>query len=71
MQGACFSFHLNKDTDLSQVFADLKNCVIRAAVVRCLQRDPSGSVSVTFRLMSTVTIPLLIFVHPRHRNSPS
>ena len=37
-----------KDAPLSQVFADFKNCGIRAAGVRCLQRSPNGFVSVTF-----------------------
>ena len=37
-----------KDTPLSQVFTDFKNCGIRAAGVRCLQRSPNGFVSVTF-----------------------
>ena len=37
-----------KDAPLSQVFTDFKNCGIRAAGVRCLQRGPIGFVSVTF-----------------------
>ena len=37
-----------KDTTLSQVFPDCKNCGIRAAGVRCLQRSPNGFASVTF-----------------------
>ena len=37
-----------KDTPLSQVFTDFKNCGIHAAGVRCLQRSPNGFVSVTF-----------------------
>ena len=45
---AHFSSLSDKDTSLSQVFADLKNCGIRAAAVRCLQRNPNGFLSVTF-----------------------
>ena len=37
-----------KDTPLSQVSTDFKNCGIRAAIVRCLHRSPNGFVPVTF-----------------------
>ena len=38
----------SKDLPTSAVFDDLKNCGIRAAGVRCLQRTPNGFVTVTF-----------------------
>ena len=39
---------LLQNTPLSQVYTDFKNCGIRAAGVRCLQRSPNGFVSVGF-----------------------
>ena len=62
----------DKDTSLSQVFADLKNCGIRAAAVRCLQRNPNGFVSVTFSTSEYRDLFLRksSFIR-RHRNSSS
>ena len=62
----------DKDTSLSQVFADLKNCDIRAAAVRCLQRNPYGFVSVTFSTSEYRDLFLRksSFIR-RHRNSSS
>ena len=62
----------DKDTSLSQVFADLKNCGIRAAAARCLQRNPNGFVSVTFSTSEyrDLFLPKSSFIR-RHRNSCS
>ena len=37
-----------KEVPTADIFADLKQCGIRAAGVRCLQRTPSGFVTITF-----------------------
>ena len=63
-----------KDTPLSQVFTDFKNCGIRAAGVRCLQRSPNGFVSVTFSTSEYRDCFLsqsLFISRPARRNSSS
>ena len=62
----------DKDTSLSQVFPEVKSCGIRAAAVRCLQRNPNGFVSVTFASSEYRDLFLRKFSFIcRHRNSSS
>ena len=53
----------NKDLPTSDVFTDLKNCGIRAAGVRCLQRTPNGFVTITFSSADYRSVFKEVFLH--------
>ena len=60
-----------KGTPLSQVVTDFKNCGIRAAGARCLQRSPNGFVSLTFSTSEYRDCFLRQSSFISHRNSSS